>query len=70
MAFVLNKKTALSLKHVMDLLSSQGILGKVKRLCTVDGTIVRTLGELFNDDTHFIALGAHEKYPVNGIQWV
>ena len=69
-AFVLNRKTAGSLEQVFDQLSAQGTLGKVKRLCTVDGTLVKSLNDLFQEDTHFIALSAHEKIPEHGIQWV
>lgn len=38
---LLNKKTALDLNQVLDHLSSKGTLGKVERLCCLDGREVR-----------------------------
>lgn len=44
---LLNKKTALDLNQVLDHLSSKGTLGKVDRLCCLDGREVRPFFTLF-----------------------
>ncbi|XP_057312429.1 serine/threonine-protein kinase DCLK1-like isoform X2 [Hydractinia symbiolongicarpus] len=65
---LLNSKTAISLDQVLDQLSAKGSLGKVDKLYTVDGRPVKTLKDLFDDDTVFIALSANEKFPDDGIE--
>ena len=44
---LLNKKTALDLDQVLDHLSSKGTLGKVDRLCCLDGREVSSSNECF-----------------------
>jgi len=65
---LLNSKTAVSLNQVLDQLSAKGSLGKVDKLCSVDGRGIKTLRDLFDDDTVFIALSANEKFPEDGIE--
>lgn len=66
---LLNSKTAVSLDQVFDQLSAKGSIGKVDKLWTVDGRPIKTLRDLFNDDTIFIALSANERFPEEGIEW-
>ncbi|XP_065667272.1 serine/threonine-protein kinase DCLK1 isoform X3 [Hydra vulgaris] len=65
---LLNSKTAISLDQVLDQLSARGCLGKVDKLFTVDCHVVKSLKDLFDDDTVFIALQANEKFPDDGIE--
>lgn len=65
---LLNCKTALSLEKVFDQLSARGSLGKVDKLYTIDGSQIRDLRDLFEDDTVFIALSSNEKFPEDGIE--
>lgn len=66
---LLNNKTALSLDQVFDQLSAKGSIGKVEKLCSVDGRPVKTLRDLFTDNTVFMALTGNEKFPEEGIEW-
>ena len=66
---LLNSKTAVSLDQVFDQLSAKGALGKVEKLCCVDGRPIKTLRDLYSDDTVFIALTTNERFPEEGIQW-
>lgn len=66
---LLNSKTAVSLDQVFDQLSAKGSLGKVEKLCAVDGRPIKTLRDLFSDDTVFIALSTNERFPEDGIEW-
>ena len=62
--FTLNARTAYSLEHLMAQITAQGILGVVRRLCTLDGRRVRTLEDLFKEgDTRFVAMASHEVFP-------
>ena len=62
--FTLNARTAHSLEHLMAQITAQGILGVVRRLCTLDGRKVRTLEDLFKEgDTRFVAMASHEVFP-------
>jgi len=66
---LLNSKTAVSLDQVFDQLSAKGSLGKVEKLCCVDGRPIKTLRDLYSEDTVFIALTTNERFPDEGIQW-
>lgn len=65
---LLNNKTAISLNQVLDQLSAKGSLGKVDKLHTTFGKPIRTLRDLFDDNTVFIALSTNEKFPDDGIE--
>lgn len=65
---LLNNKTAISLDQVLDQLSAKGSLGKVDKLHTTFGKPIRTLRDLFDDNTVFIALSTNEKFPEDGIE--
>jgi len=65
---LLNGKTAISLNQVLDQLSAKGSLGKVDKLFTIDGRVVKGLRDLFDDDTVFIAMSTNEKFPDDGIE--
>lgn len=65
---LLNNKTAISLDQVLDQLSAKGSLGKVDKLYTTDGRSVKSLRDLFADDTVFIAMSTTEKFPDDGIE--
>ncbi|XP_028402052.1 serine/threonine-protein kinase DCLK2-like isoform X2 [Dendronephthya gigantea] len=63
---LLNKKTALDLNQVLDHLSSKGTLGKVDRLCCLDGREIKELRDLFDEDMIFIAFSSNERFPDEG----
>lgn len=65
---LLNSKTAISLDQVLDQLSAKGSLGKVDKLYSVDGRVIKSLRDLFDDDTVFIAFSTNEKFPDDGIE--